>query len=177
MIKIFNTNTTKQKKSSKNNTINLSSNVQIGRDKLSRLNPMVIPMLAVKIAESPNNQFLTSSRNVILEAPHKLTDKWVDSLNKWVDSLICAAKLDEPELEIGKRHPLGPFVIDKISVSNDEFGTPVIICKDSAGWKWYLRTSKADTLNVGDSIKFVAMVMSHKEGITFLSRPTKIEVI
>lgn len=176
MIKIFKSNS-KKETSKKKLTEQASSNEELGKERLSKLHPMVIPMLAVKLQENSKNDFLLSSRDTILNRPHRLTDNWIQSLNKWVDGLIEAAMLDEPDIKIGQRHELGPFVIDTIKQVNDEYGTPAIICKDPSGWKWYLRTSKAYSFNVGDTINFVAMVVSHKDGITFLSRPTKIEVI
>lgn len=176
MIKIFKSNS-KKETSKKKLAEQAYSSEELGKEKLSKLHPMVIPMLAVKLQENNKNDFLISSRDTILNRPHRLTDNWIQSLNKWVDSLIEAATLDEPDIKIGQRHELGPFVIDTIKQVHDEYGTPALICKDSSGWKWYLRTSKAYNFNIGDNIKFVAMVVSHKDGITFLSRPTKIELI
>lgn len=150
-----------------------------GKEQLDKLNPMVIPMLGAKIKESPNNDFLKSSISVIMERPYHLSDKWIDSLNKWIDSISKAVMLDEPELVAGDRIDFGPFAVVKIAEpsSNSEYPMPAIICTDDRGWKWYFKTSKAYSFKQNDSITFTATVSSHKEGITFLRRPSKIKKV
>ena len=152
---------------------------RVGQEKLNKLNPMVIPLLAVKRQESPNNEFLNSSINVITEKPHKLSDKWINSLNKWVDSIVTATMLDEPDVEVGERLELGPLGIFKIveAKMTSPYPMPAIICIDERGWKWYFKTTKAYSFNVGETITFTATVSSHKEGITFLRRPSKIKKV
>jgi hypothetical protein len=54
---------------------------------------------------------------------------------------------------------------------------PAIICVDKRGWKWYFKTSKAYSFAVGDTITFTATISAHKEGITFLRRPSKIKKV
>jgi hypothetical protein len=140
---------------------------------------MVIPLLAVKSQDSPNNDFLKSSISVITERPHSLTDKWISSLNRWVDSIVKATLLDEPDIEVGERLELGPLAVYKIAKAKmeSEYPMPAIICVDERGWKWYFKTSKAYNFNVGETITFKATVSVHKEGITFLRRPSKIEKV
>ena len=152
---------------------------RIGQENLEQLNPMVIPLLAVKLQESPSNEFLKSSISVVTENPHRLTEKWIGSLNRWVDSIVKATMLDEPDVEVGARLDLGPLGIYKIAEAkmNTEYPMPAIICVDERGWKWYFKTSKAHSFNVGEMITFTATVSTHKEGITFLRRPSKIKKV
>jgi hypothetical protein len=58
-----------------------------------------------------------------------------------------------------------------------QYPMPAIICVDERGWKWYFKTSKAHSFIVGDTITFTATVSAHKEGITFLRRPSKIKKV
>ena len=152
------------------------SNDEIAKEKLSRLNPMVIPLLAVKIKENNKNSFIIQTANCINNTPHKLTDKWINSINKWAETIIDACKLEEPEVENGKRYNFGPLKICKIQEPkfDSEYPMPAIICVDEAGWKWYFKTSKANDFVIGDVISFKATVASSSEGITFLSRPSGI---
>jgi len=140
---------------------------------------MVIPLLAVKLQESPGNDFLKSSISVIMERPHRLTDKWINSLNGWADSIAKAVMLDEPEVEVGTRIDLGPLAVYKVAKANMDsaYPMPAIICVDDRGWKWYFKTSKAYDFSVGETITFTAKVSAHKEGITFLNRPSKIKKV
>ena len=182
MINIFNDTkkNIKPKKSAKarrkKNSVDMAER---GRKKLEKLNPMVIPLLAVKLQESPNNDFLKSSASVVTEFPHRLSDKWIDSLNRWVDSIVKATMLDEPDIEVGVRSEFGPLAVYKIAKAkmDSAYPMPAIICIDERGWKWYFKTSKAYAFKVGDTITFTATVSAHKEGITFLRRPSKIKKV
>ena len=182
MINIFDEGKRKKKvrKTSKTSKRSKAIDVaRVGQEKLEKLNPMVIPLLAVKRQESPSNEFLNSSINVISEKPHKLSDKWINSLNKWVDSIVTATMLDEPEVDVGERLELGPLGIFKVveAKMTSPYPMPAIICVDERGWKWYFKTTKAYSFNVGETITFTATVSSHKEGITFLRRPSKIKKV
>ena len=150
-----------------------------GQEQLEKLNPMAIPLLAVKKQESPNNGFLSSSIEVILERPHRLTDKWVNSINNWVDSVVKGTLMDEPDILSGSRAEFGPLAVCKIVKANmdTQYPMPALITVDERGWKWYFKTSKAHSFAVGDTISFVATVAAHKEGITFLRRPSKIKKV
>lgn len=182
MINIFSDNKKKKKnpkhstKKKRKTSIDLAERV---RENLDKLNPMVIPLLAVKLQESPGNDFLKSSISVIMERPHRLTDKWINSLNGWADSIAKAVMLDEPEVEVGTRIDLGPLAVYKVAKANMDsaYPMPAIICVDDRGWKWYFKTSKAYDFSVGETITFTAKVSAHKEGITFLNRPSKIKKV
>ena len=178
VINIFPESNTKKKVKRKTRKKGLSDGekIKLGKERLQSLDPMVIPMLAVKVKEQPNNEFLTSSIAVVMDRPHKLSEKWIVSLNKWSKSLSDAIMLDEPDVEVGKRPQFDNMIIGKICDPNaaSEFPMPAIICIDERGWKWYFKTSKAYSFAAGDTISFVATVSSHKEGITFLRRPSKI---
>ena len=114
-----------------------------------------------------------------MNKPYVLTDKWINSINKWTDSVIQSISLDEPDIEVGERLELGPLAVYKIAEPKmeSEYPMPAIICVDERGWKWYFKTSKAYNFNVGETITFKATVSAHKEGITFLRRPSKIEKV
>jgi hypothetical protein len=157
---------------------NVFNKEAVGNEKLQKLHPMAIPLLAVKLRENPKNTFLSSSVAIVTESPFKLTDKWIESINKWVESVIAATMLDEPDLKINQRYNFGPIKISKIQEPNysTDFPMPAIICQDDNGWKFYFKTTKAYEFQIGNKICFSALVASHKEGITFLSRPTKIVI-
>jgi len=146
------------------------------RDNLEKLHPMAISLLAVKSNENPNNDWIKSTVDAVNNKPHFLTDKWINSINSWVESFIKGALLDEPDLEEGYRGEFGPIRILKITKPNQEaeFPMPAIICVDDRGWKWYFKTSKAYQFESNDVIMFTATISAHKEGISFLRRPSKI---
>lgn len=145
----------------------------LGKEKLSKLNPMVIPLLA---AQEKQSSFVTASIDVIQNNPNRLTDNWINKLNNWVDEVVSAATLEEPDVAIGSRTSFGPLRIDRIIPANinSEYPIPAIMCKDERGWKWYFKTSKAGQFSAGDYISFSATPSGHGEGITFLRRPTKL---
>ena len=145
----------------------------LGKEKLSKLNPMVIPLLA---AQDGQSSFVTASINVIHNNPNRLTDNWINKLNNWVDEIASAAILDEPDIVLGERASFGPLKVDRIIPANmnSEYPMPAIMCKDERGWKWYFKTSKAGQFSAGDYISFSATPSGHGEGITFLRRPTKL---
>lgn len=145
----------------------------LGKEKLSKLNPMVIPLLA---AQERQSSFVTASIDVIQNNPNRLTDNWINKLNNWVDEIASAAILDEPDIVLGERASFGPLKVDRIIPANmnSEYPMPAIMCKDERGWKWYFKTSKAGQFSAGDYISFSATPSGHGEGITFLRRPTKL---
>lgn len=150
------------------------------REKLDKLNPMVIPMLAVCLKNSPNNKFFISSRNVITDTPHRLTDNWIASLNKWVEEQMKSAVLDPPtDLIVGVRQRVGPLLIQKIiePKADSEFQTPGLMCIDKSGWKYFFKTGKAHDFVAGDYVSFSGKLADHGEGISFFKRPTKIEKV
>ncbi len=160
-------------KRNKSHSLNLS---KIGEKKLSRINPMAFGILAIKVQENPYNEFLNSSFRAISESPHMLTDKWIDSINKFVDSTSKAIMLDPPDFKEGDRVSLESLIISKVvdPKSDAEYPMPALICLDDRGWKFYFKTSKAYRYSVGDVISFTATVSSHKDGISFMRRPSKI---
>ena len=169
-----NKNQTKNKKT-KNKSKNKKED---NKNNLNLLNPMVIPILTLQSEKNKNNDFLNKSIDVILNKPERLTEKWANSLNKWVDSVLKMMELDPPNISEGERYFIGPLVIVKISEANinDSYGTPSIIAADDNGWRYYFKTSKAFSFNINDTIRLKATVSSHKDGITFLRRPSNIEL-
>lgn len=147
-----------------------------GKANLDKLNPMVIPLLSVHTKDSKND-FLLKSASVISEAPHKLSEKWINSLNNWVDSLVKAATLDEPEVSPGERRDFGPLKLIKfVAPKQDvEFPMPAMMLVDNRGWKWYFKTSKTHDFDIGDMVLFRATVSGHGEGITFLKRVSNLK--
>ena len=175
MIKILSDNKRRKRKTK----LSAERIESLGKERLNLLNPMVIPMLAVQLKESPNNEFLKSSVSVITERPHKLSEKWINSLNRWVDDLVKKVMLDPPDVDEGERNDFGPFVIARVVDPKEtaEYPMPALISVDERGWSWYFKTSKAYDFKQGDSITFTATVSGHKEGITFLRRPSKIKKV
>jgi len=179
LINIFNTNSgskVRKKRSKKRSKSHRKDLSEAGEKKLSKINPMAFGLLAVKVQENPNNDFLKSSLKVISESPHMLTDKWIASINKTVDSMSKAILLDPPDYAEGDRIAFENLVVAKIVPPKDEaeYPMPAIICMDNRGWKFYYKTSKAYDYTAGNIISFTATISSHKDGITFLRRPSKI---
>ena len=178
MINIFNTNSGSKvrKKRSKKRSKSRKDLSEAGEEKLSKVNPMAFGLLAVKVQENPNNEFLSSSLKVISEAPHFLTDKWIASINKLVDSIVKAIMPDPPDYAEGNRIAFESLIVATIVAAKDdaEYPMPAIICMDDRGWRFYFKTSKAYDYTAGKIISFTATVSAHKEGITFLRRPSKI---
>jgi hypothetical protein len=184
LISIFNSNKTrsKQKRNKKSSPKRGSkSDDLISAEKLDKINPMAVPLLVRHRNDTSNKQsdWIESSLDVLLNKPYVLTDKWINSINKWTDSVIQSISLDEPDIESGFRGEFGPYNVYKICDPKDtsEYPMPAIICLDENGWKWYFKTSKAYNFNKGDDIRFTATVSAHKEGITFLRRPSKIRKV
>jgi hypothetical protein len=163
---------------SKKNKRKKNNSDEVGRERLNLLNPMVVPILTLKSQNNSNNDFINKSIDVIVNNPHRLTEKWIASLNKWVDSVIKSMSLDPPNMAVDERHFIGPLVIMKISEANinDAYGTPSIIAVDDRGWKFYFKTSKAFSFKNGNAISLKAKISAHKEGITFLGRPSNIKL-
>lgn len=163
----------RNKKRSEAERQRLADKEALGKAALDKLNPMVIPLLA---AQQNQSGFVIASIDVIQNRPERLTENWINKLNKWVDDVAAAAILEEPDIEIGQRAEFGPIVVDKIIPPkiDSEFPMPAIMCKDQRGWKWYMKTSKAFDFAAGDQITFRAVPSGHGEGITFLRRPTKL---
>ena len=181
MISIFKDNKSNKKRTSRKKKARSKTpaeNDKVGREKLDRLHPLAFALLPMKIQENPNNDFLRSSLKVISETPHFLTDKWIASINKLVDSIAKAILLDPPDYAEGDRIDFRSLVIAKIVAAKDdaEYPMPAIICMDDRGWRFYFKTSKAYDFAAGNIISFTATVSAHKEGITFLRRPSKIRV-
>lgn len=183
MINIFNTNSSskagRKKRSKKRPKSHRKDLSKSGEEKLGRINPMAFGIFAVKSQENPSNEFLSSTLSVLSEKPHVLTDKWIDSINRFVESTIKSSLLDPPDNEVGSRVEYSNYAVTKIisPKSDSEYPMPALMCVDSRGWKYYFKTSKAYSYKVGDIISFTATVSSHKEGITFLRRPSKISSI
>jgi|15BtaG_2_1085339.scaffolds.fasta_scaffold00005_6 hypothetical protein len=150
------------------------------KKQLDKLNPMVVPLLAVALQNQPKNKFFISSRDVIIETPHRLTDNWIASLNRWADEQANAAMLEPPTyLVVGERRAIGPLLVKKIvaSKADAQFPTPGIMCSDKAGWKYFFKTGKAYDFEPGEYISFSGKLSGHGEGISFFKRPTKIEKV
>ena len=150
-------------------------NLKIGKENLSKLNSMVVPLLVFHASQN-KNEWLVQSAKVALEEPHRLTEKWINSLNKWCSETSHAMTLEQPELEIKQRYVFDNLKITKIIPPKEDqlYQVPALMSVDSKGWKYYFKTKHANTYNVGDIISFKATVKGHAEGITFLSRASSI---
>ena len=183
MINIFSDNKSKRnsrKLHRKNSSTKKVENTDaIKAEKLSKINPMAIPLFVVKRDENPRNEWISSTLDVLINNPHRLSEKWINSINSWTEELIKAISLDPPDDEEGARKEFGPLIVYKIANPNENsaYPMPAIISVDKRGWKWYFKTSKAYKFTVGDKITFTATISAHKEGITFLRRPSKINKV
>ena len=182
MIAIFGSNNNSLKKSDapkKRHRRSKADKDKLGQENLSKLNPMAFGIIAVKASESPSNEFLTSTKEVIFERPHALTDKWIGSINRFVESSIKSALLDPPPLSEGDRVSFESLTVatQVPAKEHSQYPMPALICVDERGWKYWFKTSKAHSFSVGSTISFVATVSAHKEGITFMRRPSKIKSV
>ena len=182
MISIFGvkkkvSHNTKRRKYKKR--LNKEDKEKLAKSNLSKLNPMAFGIIAVKADENPANEFLSSSKEVISERPHALTEKWIASINKFVDSTIKSTLLDPPAIEEGQRVDLVDLIVGRyVSAKEDSaYPMPALICLDDRGWKFYFKSSKASSAQVGKRISLSATVSCHKDGITFLRRPSKIKTL
>ena len=179
MINIFGSDTKPNKmikKTRRNKRPSKQEEEARGKANLDRLNPMAIPLLAVHAKEGAS-EFLKKTSEVISEAPHRLTEKWINSINNWVDGMVKAATLEEPEISPGERRDFGPLKLIKfVAPKQDaEYPMPAMMLADSRGWKWYFKTSKTHDFDVGDMVLFRATVSGHGEGITFLKRVSNLK--
>ena len=142
---------------------------------VKKLNPMAIGLL-VREASLGGNEWITSTHKAIEDTPEKISDKWISSINKWCQSKLKSLSATDPELETGKRLCFSNLIVDKVSEPNHNAAFPQwsFIAVDSGGWKYYIKTGKAENLKKGDIISFDATHKSSKEGISFLSRVSKL---
>ena len=145
----------------------------------SKLHPMSYSLLALNASGDRPSEWISDTFNVLNNRPHTLSEKWINSINKWTEQMVSAMSLDEPDIPEGERVPLGPYKIMKIlpPKMDTEYPTFAIMSVDDRGWKWYFKTSKASSIKEGEYIRFVATISAHKEGITFLKRASKIESV
>ena len=173
------------------------------KDNMSKLHPMVYSFLSIKSKEDSGNEFVVNSFNVINKNPEKLTDKWINSLNKWATGLAEKMSLKPPEIEVGNREDF-VFKIHKIKAEGGGLGgvnlkNPIqsqiayykIFCIDENGWQYYFSSGRkmffdifknmnVDTFTEDKKeyvISFSAAVSKHVDGMTFLRRPTKIKIV
>ena len=149
------------------------------KNNLEELNPMAFALLALRAQDSPENDFISRSLKAISESPHMLTDKWVLSINNFVDAAVKAALLDPPDIKEGERVVVSNVVLIKVSRPKEDsaYPMPALICADEKGWKYYFKTSKAYDFKVGQKLSFKATLSAHKEGISFMRRPACLKVI
>ncbi len=119
----------RKRKSSKKK--NLKEQEELGRERLSKLSPMAYPLLALHYNKERPSEWIVSTFKAVNETPHYLSDKWINSINKWVAQLSESMILDEPDIAAGTRQSLGPLEITKIKEPNmnSEYPTPAIISK------------------------------------------------
>jgi len=176
MINIFNNNAPKKRRRKKR--LSKEEISRLSEKNLNAIHPMAVPLLARERGRKTND-WIEKTISIITESPHKLSEKWIASINKWTESLITSISLDTPSYLEGTRYDLGPFNIVKICdpKGNSQYPMPAILAADQNGWKYFFKTTKAYSFGPGDTITFTATVSSHKEGITFLRRPSKIKKI
>jgi hypothetical protein len=151
---------------------------ELGKENLSKLEPMVAPLLVFKASQN-QNEWLVKSAKAVLEQPHLLTEKWINGLNKWALEMSNSMSLDQPELKVKERYFFENKKITKIIPPKETQAFPsyAIMAEDEKGWKFYFKSSKAKMFKEGYFISFKATVKSHDEGITFLSRASSIKEV
>jgi hypothetical protein len=156
--------------------VRLKKNDNAGKEKLNKLHPMAYSLISMKASGKNANDWIVSTFDVINNKPYVLSEKWINSINSWTESAIESMMLDEPSIEEGVRSELGPFKLLKIIPPKEgaEYPTNAMLLVDDRGWKWYLKSSKTYLFKHGDNIIFTATISSHKDGITFLKRASKI---
>jgi len=177
-MKIFDNNKPKRKKYKRGGLSDQEKSDRAASMKAG-LHPMAYPFLALRAGEDKANEWVTDTFSVLNDNPHRLTEKWVKAINSWTEQLVKGMSLDEPDVPEGDRVSLGPYKIMKIlpPKMESEYPTSAIMSIDDRGWKWYFKSTKTHLYQVGEYIKFTATISSHKEGITFLKRASKIEVV
>lgn len=145
----------------------------------SKLDPLTYAMMMREVSVNPKNDWIKTSLKKIEEEPYMISDKWINSLNKWNEEYIKSLSATDPELEEGKRMSF-ILSIAKISPPNPTKTFPEWSCIliDDGDWKYYAKSKHFQKeYNAGDLISFDAKVGSNGEGITFLSRVTKLQKI
>ena len=150
---------------------------KVGKENLSKLDVMVVPLLLFKASQN-KNEWLVNSAKAVLETPHKLNEKWIDSLNKWSAETSVAMSLDQPLLEEKKRYDFDNLTVFKVIKPKETQAFPsfALISIDENGWKYYFKSDKVHGFDVNDKVSFRATVKNHDEGITFLSRAASIKI-
>jgi hypothetical protein len=151
---------------------------RLGKENLSKLDPMVVPLLIFHASQNKNT-WIVDSAKAALDSPYKLSEKWINSLNKWSQKISKAMSLEEPKLEPSNRYFFEKMKIVKITPPKEDQAYPqyALTVKDEKGWSYYFKTSKATEFSVGSFISFKATVRSHSEGISFLSRASSIKEV
>jgi hypothetical protein len=176
MINIFSDNAPKKRRRKKR--LSKEEISRLSKENLNAIHPMAVPLLARERA-GKTNDWVEKTISMIAESPHKLSEKWIASINKWTESMIASISLDAPDYTEGDRYDFGPLSIVKICdpKGDSQYPMPAILAADTDGWKYFFKTTKAYGFSKEDIITFTATVSSHKEGITFLRRPSKIKKI
>jgi len=145
----------------------------------SKLDPMTFAMMMREASVNPKNDWIKTSLEKIEDQPFMISDKWINSLNKWCSEYIKRLSATDPELENGKRTAF-VLKVEKVSPPNLNTNFPEWSCLfvDENDWKYYVKSKHfKEGYKNGDIVSFNATAKSSKEGITFLSRATKLQKI
>ena len=141
------------------------ANEKIGREKKKKLNPMVGALLNAQYQKYPNNDFLKNSLDVVSNHPYRLTEKWINSLNKWAKELMEKLALDEPDIPLGEKIEV-TIKIEKRKES--DWGGWRYTGIDKSGWRFNFGSGKTYEIDSFYIVK--GTVKKHYEGMTILSR-------
>lgn len=151
----------------------------------------VLEYFRVQVQDAANaqNSFIYNTWEVLLNKPWMLLEdgerlsRWgAAALRTYQKSLEPAAPKVEavkPSTAKGDRGTF-QFRVTKINVRQGFYGNEKCWSGvDETGWKFWFRSwnSSLDDVQVGATIRLSARVSEHKEGITFLSHPTKVQVL
>lgn len=169
---------------------------------MSKLNPMVYSFLSIKSKEDSKNDFVKNSFEVLNKNPERLTDKWINSLNKWAVDLAEKMSLEPPELKQGDRKEFNLKIhkikaescysgsVSQSNLAKSNISYYKIFCFDKNGWQYYFCSGREMFYDIFKelikenlieskkdyNISFSASVSKQIDGITFLRRATKINI-
>ena len=147
---------------------------------IQRLHPMCMALLASEVSEKKQDSFINKSASIIMNEPHRLTDKWIDSLNRWTDERLKAISLPDPTYkELDRIEKFGLKVISiKPPNMSHSYPAKAVIALDDIGRKYYFKSQSKSmsSIETGNVLNIKATVKGIGEGITFLNRVSILEI-
>ena len=139
------------------------------------LHPMAVGVMVSetnRIGEPKNDfeKYIVDSTKAILDKKIS-SQKWVDSINRFVLKRIEEMSADDPEHKEGDRIALKNLKVINSGSKPSPYGSYFYcIAKNETGWKYYMTSSKFSNIEKGDSLTIEGMVKSNAEEITFMKK-------